>query len=261
MRPACFGRRHIVSVAAALLIGGMLSAGAQNQPRGKQPAGPPPKPYKAVAITPPSPMADASFDAFRKQLGDIAQKKDRTALTSLVVTQGFFWIRDRRETADKRKSGIDTLASALGMNSKDGVGWEILYSYTDDPTASPSPTHKSAFCTPGEPSYKAQEFEALLKATQTDAADWSYPTSAGIEVRAQAYKAAPSVDKLELEFVRLAPETTASSAAFVRVVTPAGKAGFVSVDEILQLGNDQICYVKDGAAWKIGGYVGGGEPQ
>ena len=147
------------------------------------------------------------------------------------------------------------------MNSKDGVGWELLYSYTDDPTASPSPAHKNAFCTPGEPAYKAQEFEALLKATQTDASDWSYPTAAGIDVREKPYNGAPSVDKLELALVRLAPETTATSAAFLRVATPGGKAGFVSVDQILPLGNDQICYVKDGAGWKIGGYVGGGEPQ
>jgi len=206
-------------------------------------------------------MSDPSFDAFRKQLGEIAQRKDRTALTPLVVAQGFFWRRDKRESADKRKSGIDNLASALGMNSKEGVGWEILYSYTDDPTVSSSPGHKDAFCTPGEPAYNVQELDALLKATQTDASDWSYPTSADVAVHATAYAGAPVIDKLELAFVRVAPEATASSAAFVRIVTPAAKFGFVSIDEIGPLGNDQICYVKDGSAWKIGGYVGGGEPQ
>jgi hypothetical protein len=236
----------------------VVSAAAQNQPRGQQQ---PAKPYKAVAVTLPAPMSDISFDAFRKQLGDIAQKKDRAALAPHVVTQGFFWTRDKRESADKRKSGIDNLATALGLNSKDGVGWEILYSYTEDPSASPSPAHKTAFCAPADPAYDVKEFDALLKATQTDASDWSYPTSTGITVHATAYAGAPVVDRLELAAVRISPEAVASSSAFVRVVTPAGKTGFVSVNDVVPLGNDQICYVKDGTAWKIGGYIGGGEPQ
>ena len=37
--------------------------------------------------------------------------------------------------------------------------------------------------------------------------------------------------------------------------------GIVSIDVIAPFGNDQICYVKDGGSWKIGGYIGGGEPQ
>jgi hypothetical protein len=30
---------------------------------------------------------------------------------------------------------------------------------------------------------------------------------------------------------------------------------------IAPVGNDQICYVKDAGNWKIGGYIGGGDPQ
>jgi hypothetical protein len=41
------------------------------------------------------------------------------------------------------------------------------------------------------------------------------------------------------------------------VVTPSGKTGFVSIEEISPIGNDQLCYVKDGSAWKIAGYIGG----
>ena len=47
----------------------------------------------------------------------------------------------------------------------------------------------------------------------------------------------------------------------MRIATPSGKTGYVSIDSIAPVGNDQICYVKDGDAWKIGGYIGGGEPQ
>ena len=70
------------------------------------------------------------------------------------------------------------------------------------------------------------------------------------------------IDKLGLAFrARGAGEPRRPSAAYVRIVTPGGKAGYVSVDSIAPLGNDQLCYVKDGGGWKIGGYIGGGEPQ
>ena len=42
---------------------------------------------------------------------------------------------------------------------------------------------------------------------------------------------------------------------------PSGKTGYVSIDAIAPMGNDQLCYVNEGGSWKIGGYIGGGEPQ
>src|SRR5690348_13553845 len=55
------------------------------------PAQAPIKPYQALAITMPTPVNDPSYDAFRRQLADVAKRKDRNALARLVVTQGFFW--------------------------------------------------------------------------------------------------------------------------------------------------------------------------
>jgi hypothetical protein len=255
MRNAC-----VLAAVAVWLIAGMLAAPAQNQSRGALPPAPA-RPYKAVAITLPTPMSDASFEAFRKQLGEVAQRKDRAALTRLVVAQGFFWQRQNRNGADKRKSGIDNLSTALGLNSKNGAGWEILFGYTDDPTASAERSHKGAFCAPAEPSFNGAEFDELIKTTQTDVSEWGYPVSADIEVHAAPQANAAVVEKLGLSFVRVAPENAPASAAYLRIITPSGKAGYVSVDAIAPIGNDQICYVKDGDAWKIGGYIGGGEPQ
>ncbi len=248
------GIRHtgvlISFFAAALLGGGAATA---------QPA--PPKPYKPVVITVPVPVADPAFEALRKQVGEIAQKKDRAALARLVVAQGFFWQRDNRDRADKRKSGIDNLANALSLHGKDGAGWDILFSYTDDPTASPSPVTKGAICTPAEPAYDAKAFAELIKTTQSDASEWGYTMSAATEVHDKPQANAPVIDKIGPIFVRVAPENTRGSAAYQRIITPSGKAGFVSIDAVAPIGNDQLCYVKDGGAWKIGGYIGGGESQ
>jgi hypothetical protein len=246
-----------LSACAALLIAGTMSASAQKQ----APAPAPPKPYKALAVMSPAPMSDPAFEALRKQLGEIAQKKDRAALARLVVAQGFFWERETGDGADKKKSGIDNLATALGLNNKNGAGWEILFSFTDDPTASASPDHKGAVCAPAEPGFDGQAFDDLLKATQTDPSEWGYPMSAGLEVHAAPQANAPVIEKLGVVLVRVMPENAPPPPAYLRIVTPAGNAGFVSVDAIAPLGNDQLCYIKDGDAWKIGGYIGGGEPQ
>ena len=243
-----------VSLWTAAVLSAVVSLAASAQPA-------PPKPYKAVAIAPPVPVADPAFEALRKQIGEATQKKDRGALTRLVVAQGFFWQRDNRDRADKRKSGIDNLATALSLNSKDGAGWDILFSYTDDPTASPSPIYKGAICAPAEPAYNAAAFSELIKTTQSDASEWGYTMSPLTEVHATAQASAPVIDKLGPMFVRVAPDNKTGSAAYQRIITPSGKPGFVTIDAVAPIGNDQLCYVKDGSSWKIGGYIGGGEPQ
>jgi hypothetical protein len=250
---------RLLCACAAVLIAGLAPAAAQN--RAKPPAPTPAAPYKPVMIAPPKPMTDESFEAMRKQLGEAAQRKDRAGMARLVVAQGFFWQRDNRNAADKRKSGFDNLSAALGLNNKEGAGWEILSGYAEDPTASPSPNHNGALCAPAEPAFDGKELDNLIMTTKTDVTEWGYPVSAGIDVHATAQASAPVIDKLGLHFVRIMPETTSNPPSYMRIAMPGGKTGYVSIDSIAPIGNDRLCYVMDGDAWKIGGYVGGGEPQ
>jgi len=245
---------HRSSILALLLTATISSAIAQNQPAKVGP-------YKVVAVRPPQAINDSAFEAFRKQMGEAAQRKDRVALSKLVVNEGFFWERENGDRADKRKPGVDNLAAALGLNNKDGGGWDMLASFADDPTGSQSPDHKDAVCAPADPSYDGKAFDDLMQATKTDFGEWGYPVSADVEVRAAPQASAPVIDKLALAFVRVMPEGGSNVPTFLRVVTPAGKTGFVSVDLIAPVGNDQICYVKDAGGWKIGGYIGGGDSQ
>src|SRR4051794_19293891 len=112
------------SVATALALTCLLlgrTALAQPAPPDPAPPDPaPPRPYNKVAVTLPSPVDDPSFDSFRKQLADIAQRKDRAALGALIVPQGFFWKREGGNAADEKKSGIDNFAAATGLDQQDG---------------------------------------------------------------------------------------------------------------------------------------------
>ena len=243
-----------IAACAALLLAAAAPAAAQSKSH-------PAKPYKPVAVALQQPMADEGFDAMRKQLGEAAQRKDRTAMARLVVAQGFFWQRDNRNVADKRKSGFDILAAALALNNKESAGWEILSGYAEDPVASPSPNYKGAMCAPAEPEYDRKALANLIKATNSDVTEWGYALSAGLAVRATPQNSAPVVETLGLTFVHIMPEAASDPPSYMRIATPGGKTGYVLIDSIAPIGNDQICYVKDGGAWKIGGYVGGGEPQ
>jgi hypothetical protein len=221
---------------------------------------PPVKPYQPIKVTPPADFNDASFIAFRKQLADVAEHKDRAALAKLVVAQGFFWMQDK-DLADKRKPGIDNFAKAIDLDAKDDSGWMTLAGFAADPTAEPLPDHPNVICGPAEPNIDPKAFEALIKATGTEPPEWGYPSTDGLDVRTAPRPDAPVVDKLGLVLVRVLPDSAPPSdpkvPAFLHVATSSGKAGFVPLDAINSLAGDQMCYTKDADGWKIAGYFGG----
>jgi hypothetical protein len=261
-----------LSIAGALVplaVMGQTQPPASPQPPAQAPGQSPtpsttvaPGPYKPVPITLPTGLKDASFDAFRKQLAQIAQKKDRAALARLVAAN-FFWVPEDTDMADKTKSGIENLAKALGLDGPDAIGWESLAGYAAEATAMTDPQRKGVICAPAEPGYDDKAADELANTTQTDVSDWVFPIRDGIEVRATAKADAPVVETLGLYLVRVLPDDSPANAvmaAFVKVMTPSGKVGFVPIDTVLPLGGEQLCYIKEGNSWKIAGFIGG-EPN
>jgi hypothetical protein len=237
-------------------------------PVGLKPLPPPPppaiKPYDPVAITLPPVLNDASFIAFRKSLGDIAQHKDRAGLAKLIVAKGFFWLQDK-DLADPNKPGIDNLAKAIDLDSKNGNGWDTVAEAAAEPTAAEAPQLKGIFCAPAPPGFDPQAFAHLIQATETesDITQWGFPTDNGLEVRAEGKANAPVTDKMGLYFVRVLPDSAPPAPGappFLHVALPSGKAGYVSATAIAPLATDQICYTKDADGWKIIGYIGGVQP-
>jgi hypothetical protein len=223
-----------------------------------EPATPPPAPYTVLAVAPPKPSTDASLAAFRKDLVAIAQKKDRAALAKLVLAKDFFWMKEEGNAAGK-KSGIDALATALKLASKDGSGWEMLGELASDETAADYPDRPNTVCSPAGPDFKPDDLEKLVTATKTDLGDWGFTAAENIEVRAAAQANSPVVEKIGMIFVRVMPDTAPNASQdFMRIVTPSGKVGFVAAEAINPLGSDQLCFGKDAAgAWKIVGMIGG----
>ena len=231
----------------------------QQQQQQQQQQGQAQKPYKVVAVTPAEPMKDPAFEAFRTQISEIAQRKDRKALANLVQAQGFFWIGERGDRADKRKPGIDNLARAIGLDGKDGYGWELLTGYAADGTAMPYADRKDTVCSPADPGFNGDDFDNLVKDTDTDDEDWAIPLRPNLQMRAEAKPDSAVVETLGMHFVRVIPEEDSDS-SMLRVMAPSGKVGFVPDDAVAPLANDQICYAKDGGgAWKIVGFIGGNQ--
>jgi hypothetical protein len=277
MRGAFFLVTSIALVGAATLAGDAAAASssapqlqAARQPDGLElaqmatPAAPPapaaPQPYKAVTITAPASTNDSSFDAFRKELADIAKRKDRAALTKIIAA-GFFWEGESGDKADKNKSGIDNLAAAIELDGKDAAGWDVLGAAALEPSLEPFTERKGTMCGPASPQFDEKSFDELTKATQTDMAEWAFSGKSALDVRSAAQPNAPVIDKLGLILIRVMPEIPPADSktppTFMRVVTPGGKVGYVAIDSIKPVVADQMCYVKDGNNWKIAGYLGG----
>jgi hypothetical protein len=210
----------------------------------------------------PTPSNDPSFEAFRKQLADVANRKDRAGLARLIVGQGFFWDSQNGDKADKRKPGIANLEQALGgFAGPDAQGWDALASAATDPTLEPLPDRKGVMCGPAGPNIDDQAFEALTKDTGTDAGDWAFPVAPQVDVRSNAQPNAPVIEKLGMTLVRVLPDQmpppnapNAQPPMFAHVVLPSGRTGYVAMEQISPIGFDQICYLKDASGWKITGY-------
>jgi len=244
-----------------MLAGTLAQVTAQQGQQGQQaPPQAPPKPYKAVAITLPVPNTDPSYAAFLKQLVAIAQKKDKAAL-GRVIAANFFWIPEDKDVADKKKPGIDNLSKALGLDSRQFNGWDVFTSYAADLTTEPYPDRKGVVCGPAGPTFDEQAAEEVANATQTDQSDWGYPVRDGVSVRSGAAPNSPATERLGLHLVRVyIDESPNAPQDVLRIVTPSGKVGFVKAEEVVPLSNDQLCYVKEGPAWKIVGVIGGAMP-
>ena len=221
----------------------------------------PAKPYKPIAVTLPNKSSDPSLDAFRKEVAAIATRKDRAALTPRVVAKGFMWERPDAQKSDARKSGIEQLSTALGLASQDGSGWQLLADMLGEPSTAPAADHPGMLCAPAGPGFDEAQLDQLAESTQTDPMEWAYPTATGVEVRDKPAATAPVSGKLGLHLVRVMEDQDSApgSAEWVRVVLPSGKVGFVRADALRPLSGDQICYAKEGGAWKIAGFIGGGE--
>lgn len=254
--------RTMRSIAMVVAFAATVSTGMANaqQPAPQQaPQIAPPKPYKPIGVKPPQASTDASFVAFRKQLADVAQKKDRAALQKLVVAKGFFWESEDGDKANAKASSFDTFAKAVSLDDKDGSGWDILGAAAQEPTLEADEDHKGVMCGPASPQIDEQSLVALIKDTGTDADEWAFPSADRVEVRAEPKADAPVTETLGLILVRVYPEENNSTEpqTMLRVVTPSGQLGYVPIMAVLPIVTDQLCYIKDAGGWKITGYAGG----
>ena len=251
--------RTFHSVTAAIALVGALSLG----PIAAEEAAPKPQPYKPVAIALPQPVKDPSFAAFRKQIAEIANRKDRAALAKHVAGNFFWTTDDGKDIAQKGRSGIDNLARALYLDNPNTEGWDMLAAFAADATADPSQQRKGVICAPGEPKHDSAAAAELGDATGTTSSFWYYPTANGLEVRGGAAPGSKVTGKLGMHLVWVYPDESPAAAVHtetVRIVLPSGQFGYVAADKLMPLPGDLLCYVKDGNTWRIAGFFGGLPP-
>jgi hypothetical protein len=200
----------------------------------------------------PSMIVDAPTAAAR----DLARK---------IVANGFFWLGEKGDKASKRKTGIDNLAAAIGLDGRNGEGWDILTAAADEATLAPISDKKGVMCGPAAPVFDHKAAEQTAKATGTQPEEWGFPVKGSLDVHATGQPRSSVIEQVGSILVRIMPEEPLPGAGdaplpqlgsyFVRIVTPSGKVGYVPDDTISALDNDRVCFVKDAAGWKITGYI------
>src|SRR6516162_9337749 len=166
-------------------------------------------------------------------------------------------------------SGSATMASPRRRN-REPIFWlrRSISRRKTDPVgrrspASPLPERKEVLCAPASPTFDERGLEELAETTQTDPDEWGYPLRDGVEARETPNATAPVIEKLGMHFVRVLQDDSQSTAntsgEWLRIVAPSGNVGFVPADALTSPASNQLCYTKEGNAWKIAGLVGGGE--
>src|SRR5262249_54489659 len=122
-------------------------------PAAPAPPQPAQKPYKMVAVTIATAPREASFDALRKELVDIAKRRDRAARPQLGSARAFFGERDFSGSFEARRPSIDTPAAALAREADDGGGWDALAGFAAETSVGPLPGRPGVVCPPAIPQF------------------------------------------------------------------------------------------------------------
>jgi hypothetical protein len=222
------------------------------------------KSYERVKVTPAPVFQDASFAAFRQNLAAIAGARVFGTFARNVVPQGFFWVRDSG-AFDPKKTGVENLAAAIDLRDGSGGGWQMLADFAAEPTATEIPEAPGVMCAPGRPVFSQDDFDRLVDATRSTAADWVFARSDGVDLRASPRSSGAAVEKLDGSFLRVLGFDTARVNAdplrtsWAHVAAPSGKIGYAAPATLVSPTAPQLCYVKDIAGrWYIAGFIGGG---
>ncbi|HTS39701.1 MAG TPA: hypothetical protein VMH84_04070 [Xanthobacteraceae bacterium] len=225
-----------------------------------------PRPYQVVAATFPAAPEDASLDTFRQAFATVVKARVYGELARLVTSQGFFWDRDFNGSFDGQQSAVDNLAAAVHLEHGNGNGWVTLAGFAAETKVASLTGRPGIVCAPAEPSFDQAEFDRLLDTTRTSARDWAVPRADKTPVYAAARSNAKVKDTLAPTLVRvvnsLAKDNEPESlrAAWVRVMTPSGRVGYVAPGALMPLSAARLCYGQDGfGRWHIAGFVGAGD--
>jgi hypothetical protein len=249
----------LLKVAVVLALAGLCVA-ARAEPLPKT------TPYKKIAVTMPVQFTDPTLDAFRKQLASTAQRKDRKALDTQIVSQGFFWKAEGDRTADEKKSGLENLAVAIGLDDPNerNWGWSTVSDHATEETVFALEGHKDTVCSPARPIFDQNEFIEVMKDTYTSRYAWAYTIRHGFEVRETPAQDSKVLETIGMQLIRMFIESDGMPSFFgntVLVATPSGNVGFILADALDLTDADQLCYTKFDDGWKITGFIGRGMPQ
>lgn len=219
-------------------------------------------------------MPDAAFEAMIASFSAAAVKKDPQALFALVGPT-FVWTL-AGALSDEFDSGRDALHNfkvvfgfrALGADAdgaiENGPFWDALAAFAEDKTYYKASDSGNLICGPRGADVADEDIleQARTKIeTPNDEADWYFTLGETAVAKAPGDRGPPiaKVGKVALPVLSTVPVGKEGEPvpppAFLEVLLPSGKTGWIPASAAKPLAVERLCYAKTIAGeWKIVGY-------
>ena len=219
-------------------------------------------------------LPDAAFEAMTANFVAAAAKKDAQALFALVGPT-FVWTLDGALT-DELDLGRDALHNfkvvfgfrALGADAdgavENGPFWDALTAFAEDKTYYKASNSGNLICGPIEANVADEDTleQARNKIeTANDQADWYFTLGDTAVAKAPGDRGPPiaKLGEIALPVLSTVPVgkegEPAPPPAFLEVLLPSGKTGWIPASAAKPLAADRLCYARTIAGdWRIVGY-------
>lgn len=224
--------------------------------------------YPRIPVKFPDNVVAPGLPEFLETLRGIVAKRDDAALIATVAPK-IFWDRDFGGGFDETLGGVENFRNALQIGIPDILpeyaddGWKRLDGLLASGLFAAEEDYPGAYCTPVAPELVDEAAaEPTFKKVDMGDGDWQLQwgyIEGKTEARDKPAADGAVVATVENEAVPVYSWGIEENVDWVDVGLPDGRRAFVDTKRVGSWVNERICLGKEGDAWKIVGYMGGGD--
>lgn len=226
--------------------------------------------YPRFPVATANPLAaHEGFQAFLAELRQAVARRDKAALERHLAGDAFFE-RDHGGIVRQDAGAFDNFKALFQLNEDElaaeyrDIGWHRLEDALAVHSVGAHPAGLQAWCAPGfvAPAVEEKMAKFAERLGSDYAFEWGHVPADQVNVRSRPATGAAVVGALSSEAVRVLdwqPLPGAGGRTWIKVRTPSGRTGYVVEGFVTSFVPERLCFAERDGAWKIVGYIGGGD--